>query len=393
MNFLNTPLNIGKLQLKNRVFLAPLAGVSDIPFRRLCQEFGAGLTYVEMLSATALAHKNPKTYETMARHPEEQVLGVQMTGALPHEMAQAVSLLEKEGFETIDINMGCPVKKVVNAGCGSAFLKDSPRISLALQACRNATHLPLSAKFRLGDTRATLNMEDTTERVIAAHLNMLTVHGRTRSENYSTPCDVQSIQKCVAIAQKKNTSIVTVGNGDLFSFACAENMQQKTQCDAVMISRGALGNPWIFQEILKGKPVNPSFEEWLETVLRYLHYQEQHYGNTKLAAILARKHMLWMAKGFSESKKLRHALGTIETLEQAKEILKIYSKNKDKKALRSRVELFENSQNTREENTKLLLPKHQDPKHDMDRHWDRGVGCEDLKDTLTTSLQTISDQV
>lgn len=372
MSYFNQPIQLGALTLKNRVFLAPLAGVSDVPFRRISQELGAGLTYVEMLSATAISYKNKKTFDMMARHASEQVLGVQVTGPNAEQVAQAVGVLDKQGFDTIDINMGCPVRKVVNAGCGSAILKEPERISQTVQLARAATAKPLSAKFRLGYTRDNINVADTTARVIQAQVDMFTIHGRTRSESYSTPCDLNGIQLSMAVAKDIPKKVIRVGNGDIFDFTFAEKMRQETECDAVMVSRGALGNPWIFKEILEGREIQPSFAEWYDLVLRHLSYQEEHFGNTKLAAILARKHLLWYTKGFPQSKAVRDVLNRVEDLQQAKEILRDYATKVTPDYIRYSGSHAENRDGY-------------DPKYEMDRQLDRGVGDEEMNPSLSNA--------
>ncbi|APJ03839.1 tRNA dihydrouridine synthase [Silvanigrella aquatica] len=366
MSFFNQPIQVKNLTIKNRVFLAPLAGVSDVPFRRICQELGAGLTYVEMLSAVAISYNNKRTFEMMARHKSENVLGVQVTGPTAAQVAHAVAVLDKQGFDTIDINMGCPVRKVVGAGCGSAFLKDPERISDTVMQSRAATQAPLSAKFRLGYTRENINVEETTQRVLAAQVDMFTIHGRTRSESYSTPCDLLGIQKGIEVGTNHSSRLVKVGNGDVFSYEYAEKMRLETGCDAVMVSRGALGNPWIFKEIIEGKSFNPTFEEWLDVVMRHLSYQEEHYGKNKLSAILARKHLLWYTKGFPSSKSVRDTLNRVEDLAQAREILLEYAKNVAKEYVRYTSSGSE-------------LSSQYDPKFEMDRTLDRGVGDEGME--------------
>jgi tRNA-dihydrouridine synthase B len=366
MSFFNQSIKIGDLKIKNRVFLAPLAGVSDVPFRRICQELGAGLTYVEMLSATAIAYQNKRTFEMMARHKSEDILGVQVTGPTAAQVAHAVSVLDNQGFETIDINMGCPVRKVVGSGCGSAFLKDPERITETVLSSRAVTSRPLSAKYRLGYTRENVNVEETTQRVIQANVDMFTIHGRTRSESYSTPCDLQGIQLSMNVARDLNKNVVKVGNGDVFSYESAQKMHKETGCDAVMVSRGALGNPWIFKEILVGEVVSPSFAEWFDIVMKHLSYQEEHYGKTKLSAILARKHLLWYTKGFPSSKGVRESLNRVEDLGQAREILTEYSTRIAKDHVR-----FVGNNNE--------ITDSYDPKFEMDRNLDRGVGDEGME--------------
>ena len=372
-NFFSKPLTIGNLELKNRVLLAPLAGVSDIPFRRICQSQGAALTYVEMLSATAIRYRNRRTFEMMSRHPSESVLGVQVTGSNAEDVADAVELLANSGFETIDINMGCPVKKVTSAGCGSAILKDPNRVQETVELARAKTELPLSAKIRLGFTRDQVNVLDTTQRITAAHADMITIHGRTRSESYSTPVDCGGIQagveniKHVATQAGRPTPAI-IGNGDIFDLESAQRMRNETGCDGVMVSRGALGNPWIFREILSEKTYNPSFNEWLDLVETHIGYHQEHYGNTQTAAVLMRKHLLWYAKGFPGIKPLREFLNRVESLDSAREILRSYAKSISGETPRFAWTEVDNS------GQKYMY----DPKYEMDRTLDRGVGDEGM---------------
>jgi tRNA-dihydrouridine synthase B len=359
----NKPIKIKELQLKNRVFLAPLAGVSDIPFRRICQEKQAGLTYVEMLSSVAIAYGNKKTFDMMARHPKEEVLGVQVTGPGALEVEKAISILDKKEFEALDINMGCPVRKVVGAGCGSAILKDQPRLKETVEKARAATSKPLSIKVRIGYTVEDINIEKTAENVASS---MADIHGRTRADSYAIKCRHSHIQEGINIARSFHPSLITVGNGDLFSYKDALEMHAKTGCDALMVSRGALGNPWIFEEILNLAPYEPTFEEWYDLVRRHMDYQEEHYGKTKLAAILMRKHLLWYSKGYYGSKALRERLNSVESLDAAKEILASYALSVPKSARRYK--------DTEEEKP----PEGYDPKFEMDRVLDRGVGDEGL---------------
>lgn len=372
-HFFSSPLALGKLQIKNRVLLAPLAGVSDIPFRRICQEQGAGLTYVEMLSATAIRYKNRRTFEMMARHPSEQLLGVQVTGSSAEDVAHAIQQLDAAGFETIDINMGCPVKKVTGAGCGSAILKDPDRVQRTVELARASTSLPLSAKIRLGFTRESVNVADTTSRIALSAADMVTIHGRTRSESYSTPVDCAGVregfQAALAAARNNNRPPpVTIGNGDIFDIESADRMRTETGCDGVMVSRGALGNPWVFREILEEKTYNPSFAEWLDVVMCHIGYHEEHYGKSTTAAVLMRKHMLWYAKGFPGIKALREHLNRIESLEVARDILKEFAKKLP----------METPRFVWCENEAGIQKYMYDPKYEMDRQLDRGVGDEGL---------------
>jgi len=326
-----------------------------------------------MLSSTAIRYKNKRTFEMMARHPLEDVLGVQVTGPNAEDVAQAIEILDAAGFETIDINMGCPVKKVTGAGCGSAILKDPLRVQKTMELARASTSLPLSAKIRLGFTRDAVNVSDTTSRIALSAADMVTIHGRTRSESYSTPVDRSGVQEGVRSAMTAALAAgrsppVTVGNGDIFDFESAARMRSETDCDAVMVSRGALGNPWIFREILNEKSYHPSYEEWLDVVMQHIDLHEAHYGHTTTAAVLMRKHLLWYAKGFPGIKALRDFLNRVESLDAARDILKTYSKSVSLSTPRFTWTESEYS------GEKFMY----DPKYEMDRQLDRGVGDEGL---------------
>jgi tRNA-dihydrouridine synthase B len=367
--FFDNSLTFGNLTVKNRVFLAPLAGVSDVPFRRICQELGAGFTYVEMLSATAIKYKNKRTFEMMARHSSETVLGVQVTGSSAEDVASAVEVLDAQGFNAIDINMGCPVRKVVNAGCGSAILKDQERVIQTVRLSRQATSRPLSAKFRLGYTRDDINVEKTTENVLLAGVDMLTIHGRTRSEDYATPVDRQGIAKGIQVCNGfPNNKTIRLGNGDIFDTASAKLMVKETGCDAIMVSRGALGNPWIFKEILLEKTYEPTTEEWLDVILRHISYHREFYGNSKMAAILIRKHLLWYTKGFPGCKAIRDKLNLLDDLDTGALLLKNFAEQLPSQLTRNSLRAEE----------KKPTDATYDPKYEMDRVHDRGVGDEEM---------------
>jgi tRNA-dihydrouridine synthase B len=372
------PLQLKNLRLENRVLLAPLAGVSDIPMRRMCQYMGAGLTYVEMLSATAIKYRNKRTFEMMARHKDEKVLGLQLTGSNAEDVAEAVEIIKKEApwqFDTFDINMGCPVRKVVSAGCGSAILNDPERVAQTIKLTSQKLlecHTPLSAKIRIGYTRQNINATQICEIISKSSAEMITVHGRTRSEGYDTPVDLTEIKTAFAqfLETDENQRIKLIGNGDVFDFFSAQTMQNKTSADGVMVSRGALGNPWVFKEILENRKVNPTLQEWEEVVFEHIHLHEEHYGKLKNSAILLRKHLLWYSKGFPHMKVLRETFNHVSEIKEAREILKAYVCNHQKSLKR-----YENAQSSleQEEFLKAQNSAH-DPKYEMSRELDRGVG-------------------
>jgi nifR3 family TIM-barrel protein len=317
----NHALQIGGLTIRHRAILAPLAGVTDVPFRRICREHGADLAYVEMLSARAVNYLSPRTIDMMARHADEERLGVQVTGATAEEVAEAAGLLEQRGFDAIDINMGCPVRKIVAKGWGSALLKNPDLIRSMVTATRGAVAIPVSVKCRLGYSSRELNVADTAVAVAQSGAQMLTIHGRTKMDDYSSPVDYSGIR----IGVENAGDLVTVGNGDVLDAVSATRMVDETGCDAVMISRGALGNPWIFREILDGVEQHPVPEAWLDVVLRHLDYHEKHYGVSGHTTATARKHVLWYATGFPGARQFRNRISVIAEMHEMREQLRVYA--------------------------------------------------------------------
>ena len=316
--------------------LAPLAGVSDHPFRRLCQEWGADLTYVEMLSATALLYQNKKTYDMAIRHEAEPILGVQLTGKDPDDVARAVEILDRGPYDTIDLNMGCPVTKVVGAGCGSALLKNPETVAKMILLARQATGKPLSVKIRLGWDRSHLSgpqqvgveppvpkkapLGEILDAVEQGGAAWVTIHGRYRSDDYSVPVDLAALETA-----KKRLKIPVIGNGNLFSWRDVKRMGEESGVDGFMISRGALGQPWIFGE-LKASPEDVSsliltLDDWESTVFRHLEYQKDAYGDTHQSAVVMRKHLLWYTTGWPGARKLRDTMAKVSSLGEASRLI------------------------------------------------------------------------
>lgn len=333
MNSLNTPFSVRTLKLVNRTVLAPLAGVSDIPFRRICQDFGVGLTFIEMLSAKAINYRNKKTLDMMVRHKSEKVLGVQLTGSNADDIEQAIMFLDGMSFDVIDLNMGCPVKKVIKAGCGSALLADLEKLEEILARSREATAKPLSVKIRLGFNHNICNVAETSTLITKYKFDMLTIHGRFRTDRYAVPCNHSGIATGFKAARELSNNIVSVANGDIFRWQDAKEIICNTGADAVMVSRGALGSPWVFRELLSNVYYRLSLQEWYEVIFKHLAYQEEHYGDTRLAAILMRKNLLWYAKGFPDVKSLKVKLSLVDSLADAKDIISNFYKTLPSKLL------------------------------------------------------------
>ena len=317
---LREPLAVGGVTLPNRVLLAPLAGVTDMSFRRICQEMGAGLTSVEMLSATALTRQGRRTLAMARRHPDEPRLAIQVTGPSAEVIAAGIRRLSRVDADIIDINMGCPVKKVVSRGCGAALLRDGGAVSRIVElAAAAAAPRPLTVKIRLGFDRGENTVVEQAARIARAGARLLTIHGRTRAGRYTEPVDYDGIAAGVQAARAAagDSPPAVVGNGDVFGREGAGRMLERTGCDAVMISRGALGNPWVFEDVLGRRSDPPTIEEWRAVVLRHLAYHAECYPAGPLAAVLFRKHLLWYLHGFPGARKMRDLCSTIPSVEAA----------------------------------------------------------------------------
>ena len=344
---------------ENPVMLAPLAGVSDHPFRRICTRFGADLTYVEMISATALIYESQRTLNTLKRHEDEAVLGVQITGRTAQDVGKASEMLHKMPFDTIDINMGCPVKKVVKTGCGSGILKDPSRVFDTVRALREATDKVISAKIRIGWDHTCLNGVEVARAIQEAGADFMTVHGRTRSDDYSQPVDLDYIARI-----KDVVSIPVIGNGNIFSALDAKHMKAKTGIDGVMVSRGALGNPWVFDDV-KQRASELSVDDWVAAVSTHLRWQQEEYGDRGVGAVCMRKHLLWYAKGWPGVKALRDNMNRAESLQQALDLVASFADQLHESGITHRFDVTNSDTGSRFK---------WDPKFDMDRKLDRGVG-------------------
>jgi len=371
---LSKPLEWGSLHLPNRVFLAPLAGVTDTPFRRICADYGAALTYVEMLVSVAVIYKSRRTWEMMNRHPSEKRLGVQLTGRNVEEVVKAAAILDQQGFDAIDINMGCPVRKVVHSGSGSAFLRDPERVSNTLQAVRSVVNRPLSAKCRLGFTKDNLNITDVTTRMVGAGVDGIIIHGRTRDCTYAAPVQYDMIKIGAENIRRIKPGIPVIGNGNVFDRTTGDLMMKRTDVDGVMISRGALGNPWIFAELTQSDFQQPTLSEWLDGVLRHFDYHKEHYGDTEYSARLMRKHLIWYANGFPFCAQLRGFFNTVSSLADAKAELKAYATRHS-----AEIRRYDDSTSSR-------IFK-EDPKYQMDREIDRGVGDDGLESSTSSTQE------
>ena len=313
-------MNIRNVKIDNPYILAPMAGVTDLPFRLLCKEQGAGLLCMEMISAKALQYKNKNTKALLAIHPKEYPVSLQLFGSDPKIISEQAKRIEELPFQILDINMGCPVPKVVKNGEGSALMKNPKLVYEIVYQTARAIQKPVTVKIRKGFDDACINAVEIAKIIEEAGGAAVAVHGSTREQYYSGKADWEIIRQV-----KEAVSIPVIGNGDVTSGEKALEMRERTGCDGVMIGRGAQGNPWIFHELLEydrtGKlPPRPSKEQIKDTMLRHARLQLEFKGEY-LGIREMRKHVAWYTKGMEGSAKLRDDINKVESYAELESLL------------------------------------------------------------------------
>lgn len=310
---MSTSLAIGSLRITPPLVLAPMAGISDLPFRLLARAQGAPLCFTEMVSAEGLKRNGQNTRVLLRSTAEDRPLGIQLFGNDPDSLAEAARMVEAD-CDLIDINMGCPVKKVVSGGAGSSLLRDPRKAGAILRAVRKASSRPLSVKIRTGWSSAELSYLEIGRIAEEEGCDAVTLHPRTRAQMFSDHADWERIRDL-----KHSIKIPVIGSGDVFSSQDVVDMLSRTGCDGVMIARGAMGNPWIFKEAterLAGRiPAGPTREERYATALSHLEQLCELYGdNTAIREM--RKHLSWYGKGLSGVARFRALVNTIGEKQQ-----------------------------------------------------------------------------
>jgi tRNA-dihydrouridine synthase B len=313
-------MNIGSLHLKNNVFLAPMAGITDLPFRTVVRSFGCGLAFTEMVSGSGLVRGKGKTFRYLASSSADRPLGVQLFGCDPETLAAAARVAAEREADLLDVNMGCPVKKVAKTGSGASLMRDPERAAAVLRAVRKASTLPLTVKIRAGWNARQVNAIEIGQIAEECGVDAVILHPRTADQGFGGRSDWKLIA-----ALKERLRIPVIGSGDIRCPGDAVRMLSETGCDGIMVGRGALGNPWLIGNILSHlsgtETALPSLCQREEIIRRHLTLATDFYGE-EIGTRDFRKHLLWYTKGLRDGARFRQAAGRISDRDSAWKVLR-----------------------------------------------------------------------
>jgi nifR3 family TIM-barrel protein len=311
-------MKIGSLQLANPVILAPMAGITDLPYRLIMKRFGAALVFTEMISANGLHFSGAATFELLRSDPAERPLGVQLFGDDPQRLAEAARQVEAAA-DLIDLNCGCPVRKVVGSGAGCALLRDPARVAKIVASVRRATSLPLTIKLRSGWDADNRNYLEVARLAVSEGVDAVTLHPRTRTQMFGGRADRSEIA-----ALKQALAVPVIASGDLFTAQDAASMLAETGCDALMVARGGYGNPWLIRQILdrlEGRPEEqPSAEERLAVAGEHLELFYDIFGPAR-TLVHMRKHLCWYTHGLANAAAFRQRVNQSRSVAELRDLL------------------------------------------------------------------------
>lgn len=314
-------MKIGNIEINGNIFLAPMAGITDLPFRQICKEHGCAMVYSEMVSAKGVLYDNENTTELLSTTDTERPVVIQLFGSDPKILAEVAKKIEHYPFDILDINMGCPAPKIVKNGEGSALMQNPKLTADIIKSVSSAINKPLTVKFRKGFNDDSINAVEIAKIAQENGAKAVTVHGRTREQYYSGKVDLDIIAKV-----KEAVSIPVIGSGDVVDPKSAINMFETTKCDALMIGRGAQGNPWIFSTInhyfKTGETISPTKEEKIETALKHarmlIEYKGEYIGIREM-----RKHIGWYIKGIKGATAIRVSINKVQCYKEFEDILRL----------------------------------------------------------------------